>query len=277
MRIRSLLLPIILLLVSGVVGYYFVFRWQRYSGINIDTIPKARVYLNGKDVGVTPYVNENLKPGDYKLRLSAVLEDGQENDFQTQLKLIPGTIAVVNRVFGKTQLDSWGVVISFDKINYPQAALYLASNPDALVRINNVERGLTPQKVSIDKIDKHELTFQRDGYASQSFTVVPEIGYQLNVIADLGSIKDLREDSNASSSAQNNITSQESGQYATVSNTPTGFLRMRFEPSINSVEVGQVLPGESYPILASQSGWVKIKTQVAEGWVTSEYIFVNNN
>ena len=59
-------------------------------------------------------------------------------------------------------------------------------------------------------------------------------------------------------------------------NTPTGFLRVREEPTISSLEIGRVKPQEEYELIEEGDGWFKIKVIPPAGgdivgWVSSQY------
>ncbi len=59
--------------------------------------------------------------------------------------------------------------------------------------------------------------------------------------------------------------------YATVTETPTGWLRVRTSPS--GSEVSKVDVGKTFPILETAGAWMKIQIDDAtEGWVSSKYI-----
>ena len=56
--------------------------------------------------------------------------------------------------------------------------------------------------------------------------------------------------------------------------TPTGFLRVRSEPSSIAKEIGQVEPGNVYYFLEQDTvtGWLKIEYEEGkEGWISSQY------
>jgi hypothetical protein len=70
------------------------------------------------------------------------------------------------------------------------------------------------------------------------------------------------------------VTATSSDQVDTVSvkisDTPTGFLRVRVEPM--GEEIGQVNPGETYKMLSQKNGWYEIQmTDGKSGWVSSQY------
>ena len=72
--------------------------------------------------------------------------------------------------------------------------------------------------------------------------------------------------------ASEDILPQE-GASVVISETPTGWLRVRANPW--GAEVGRVTPGESFPLLDEKDGWFLIEiSDEQSGWVTSEYASV---
>jgi uncharacterized protein YgiM (DUF1202 family) len=60
--------------------------------------------------------------------------------------------------------------------------------------------------------------------------------------------------------------------YVVIKDTPTGFLRVRIEPSTSASESGRVKPGEKYSIVDEKSGWYEIKFDgVNNGWISGQY------
>jgi len=58
----------------------------------------------------------------------------------------------------------------------------------------------------------------------------------------------------------------------TIQDTPTGFLRVREEPSIEASEEAQVKPGDTFGLLDEKDGWYKINYEgKKEGWVYGQY------
>lgn len=57
----------------------------------------------------------------------------------------------------------------------------------------------------------------------------------------------------------------------TVKNTPTGFLRVRKTPG--GEEITMINPGEQYPLVKEQTGWVQIILEDGtSGWVSKQYV-----
>lgn len=57
--------------------------------------------------------------------------------------------------------------------------------------------------------------------------------------------------------------------------TPTGWLRVRTEPSVAASEAAKIKPNEEYPLLEEQEDWFKIQYnedgEEKEGWISSQY------
>ena len=63
------------------------------------------------------------------------------------------------------------------------------------------------------------------------------------------------------------------GKQAKILTTPTGWLRVRSEPSLDGTEITRVDTGGTYQVLEEQTGWVKIRvSDTSEGWVSADYI-----
>lgn len=57
-----------------------------------------------------------------------------------------------------------------------------------------------------------------------------------------------------------------------IKETPTGWLRVRSEPSIDASESAKVNPGESYELVEEKPNWYKILfNDEQEGWVAAQY------
>ena len=58
----------------------------------------------------------------------------------------------------------------------------------------------------------------------------------------------------------------------TILDTPTGWLRVRSEPSTAGTEVAKVDPGKEFPFLEEDGEWYKIEYASGQiGWISSEY------
>jgi len=65
-----------------------------------------------------------------------------------------------------------------------------------------------------------------------------------------------------------------------VANTPTGWLNVRAGASTDYRVITKINPGQVYPLLEENNDWYKIELSIdgekTEGWVSSQYIIINN-
>ena len=62
-----------------------------------------------------------------------------------------------------------------------------------------------------------------------------------------------------------------------IKNTPTGYLNVRIQPSLDNSIISKVYPGETYAYTTTQNGWYLIQLKSKHyGWVDGEYVTSNN-
>src|SRR3990167_8743254 len=62
------------------------------AALQVTSTPEASVFLDGKHLGKTPFFSDQLKEGEYTLKISA-----SEASFSEKIKLTAQTLTVVNR------------------------------------------------------------------------------------------------------------------------------------------------------------------------------------
>src|SRR3989338_6618737 len=62
------------------------------AALQVTSTPEAAVFLDGKHLGKTPFFSDQLRSGEYLLKITAT-----EANFATQLELRESTLTVVNR------------------------------------------------------------------------------------------------------------------------------------------------------------------------------------
>lgn len=264
-------LVIILLLLTTLVGLIFFtlgyFKPQG-SAISVESNPAATLYINGEAVGKTPYVAD-VKPGEVSIKL---VPDGIDTPFfsyETRIDLSPGVKTVVRRDFGKNDSESSGEVISFEKIPEDVASLSIISVPDAAqISIDGTVKGFTPIKISKITPGEHELMVSAPGYVSKSFKISALQNYKLTVISKLA------EDAQVQASPEPVLAAETQIQEVLISSTPTGYLKVRRDPSSASLEIGRVTPGLKYELVNTdkKTGWYQIKYDGEKiGWVSNKY------
>lgn len=239
------------------------------GALQVTSEPNSRVYLDGKFIGQTPLCLCQLKDmvdvGDHTIRL--VPTQGNFIPFEQKIPISQKVLTVVDRSFADGGQSS-GSVISLSKLsNKDDISLSIVSLPSgASVFLDSANIGSTPVRETNVTESDHEIKLSKDGYQDKILKIRTVKGYGLNALVFLGSNPQISSPSAESTPIPLSVTK------ILILDTPTGFLRVRDQPSLNGNQVGQVLPGEKYDLLDEQNGWYKIKLKDGTtGWVSSQY------
>lgn len=236
---------------SALLGY------QVKAGLKVTSMPEATVFLNGKEVGNTPYQDENLQAGDYRVKLEV-----DKSSWEGSVNLSQGTLSVVNRELAETTASSSGEVLTLN----PGKGVVITSSPsEAQVEIDGKDYGKTPLAVSDLSSGEHTFLINHDSFLKRSIRAsLPEnmlLSIDVNLAiseVDLGGIT---------------TPTVISPQKLVVKQTPTGFLRVRNKPSLNGEEVGKVSSGDNLLLLEELSGWDRVRLDNGtEGYISSSYV-----
>ena len=227
-------------------------------------------------MGKTPYTGTS-DAGQINLKL--VPDSNGQNliSYETKLNLVPGIQTVVEREFGPTEESSSGDIISFDKMGGSLAGLVVISTPDnAQVWIDGTSQGFAPYNFNSITTGPHRITVKSAGYADRNMNIKTIEGLKLTVFAKLA-----KGDSISASPSPTPTPIPGPKRFVLISNTPTGFLRMRTEPDTKGEEIAELKTGQKYLYLETDtdSGWYKIQYQDPApglpngitGWVSGQY------
>lgn len=233
------------------------FGIKQKGGISILSTPEeASVFLDGKEVGKTPFEDKNLEIKQYNVKLD---KDGAT--FQGNVKLTPGTLMIINRDLAKNQASSSGEILSLER----GSGITIISNPqDSEVEIDGKVIGITP--ISIKLADgEHTILVSHANYYKRSIKALLPKDYNLTVSVDLA----LSEADLTAISAP--VISQT--PKVIVKQTPTGFLRVRDKGSLSGLEIAQVNIGDKLILLEELNGWDRVRLPGGiEGFVSSAYV-----
>ncbi len=270
------------------------FPGAKKSGLQVTSSPQATVFLDGNSLGLTPVLEEKLKPGAYTLKI--IPTDSTLQPWEAKVTLTGGVLTVVDRKLSPIPDQSHGYVLSFEKTNNKDSQLAVSTLPDAVtVTIDGNPQGFTP--LSLDSIapGDHTIILSSPGFEDKLIRARAVSGFRLTVSAQLAkklAPPTITEESTPSAqltpsptptptkktsfTAPPSTSSAVAKPYVEIQNTPTGFLRVRSEPNTNGQEVAQVKPGEKYPYLnETEGGWHKIQYSTGkEGWVSGQYAIV---
>ncbi len=297
MKKRILLLVLASVLLSG-CSLTGIFR-KKFAAIQISTSPKSEVYLNDEKAGETPFKSEKLKSEEYSIRLVST-EEGM-NDFQTSITLQPNTTAIISYSFAKDRDQSSGYVLTLEPISDEnKAEIAVVTIPDnSSVKLDGQPKGFTPLQIKSTPAGDHKLSLSAPGYKQQQIEIKTIEGHKLTIDAQLAKetlfAEDQLDDNQEEDSSQESAEEEEkkasltttttktktataSAQlekpYLEVLDTPTGWLRVRSEPSTaQDNEIAKINPGESYKYIESNdTGWHRIElTNGEKGWVSGRY------
>lgn len=268
-------LLIAILIFFGVL--FFLDRKTGKGALQATSVPQSKVYLENKLLGTTPFYTRELKQmmdvGDYTIKLVPL--SGDFRVFEEKITINKGTLTAVDRTFADGG-ESDGSIISLSALsNKKDVEILVISLPDgANVFLDSNPVGITPLLLKQVSESDHDLRLTRDGYKDKSIKVKTALGFKLNSLIFLGVNPDLSSESIASVSAKPSPTIKI--PTVIILNTPTGFLRVRESNSVNSLEIGRVLPGEAYELVSEKEGWFEIKLnspagEGKTGWISSSY------
>lgn len=246
---------------------------KQNGALQINSTPEANVFLDGKLMGKTPFKQDNQPAGEVSVKL---IPDTDQNlvSWEGKVKVNNGVLTSIERVLGPTQEQSSGQILTLEKTKAKEPSISVVSLPDgALVKLDGESKGFTPLTLEAISEGEHEIVVSKDGYQEKtlSFKAIPN--YQVIVNVQLAQLITATPTPTPSSGTPSSTSSgQFTGTKVLIKDTPTGWLRVRKEPSTSAEELTKVNPGEEYPLLEEKSGWYKIEYSPGkEGWISASY------
>ena len=244
------------------------------GGLQVTSVPKSKVYLDGKLIGETPLCkcdqNNMITTGEYTIKLVP----SQENFsyFEGKITVSSGTLTVVDRSFGQGGLSQGSIINLIPIDDKKDAQVSIISFPDkAKVFLDNNLSGTSPLLLRNITESDHEVKLSKDGYKEKAIRIRIVAGYKLESIIFLSINQDVGA-SSAAISVPLSISPTPTVKNVIILNTPTGFLRVRESNSISSAQVALVNPRESYELISEQESWYEIKLKDGKtGWISSQY------
>ena len=269
-RLLFYIIPFLGVLITFAAIVLFFNQNSGKGALQVTAVPQSKVYLSGKLIGETPLCKCDPKDvipiGTYRIRLTP--KEGNLKPYDEQIVINKSTLTVVDRTLGE---NSSGSVITLVPLsNKKEIELMVISFPDKTnVFLDNNQRGVTPILLKDVTESDHELKLTKDGYLDKTLRIKTTLGFRLKSVVFLSVNLNI-----ASSSAQSSLSSPQEVKIEKVKilYTPTGFLRVREDSSITSLEIGRVSPGDSLELVTEKEGWFQIKmTDGKTGWVSSQY------
>lgn len=281
---KKLLLLMFLFFAFGVfvlIRYFILQKENPYGRLKVMSSPVASVFLNNLAIGRTPF-EDRIKEGEYVLKL---IPEGVATDtasWQGKIRIYQNSLTYVDRELGSSDLTSAGSVFSTTKMivkpKQPNTGeVEVDTEPNgALVYLDNDEKGTAPLILTDVPAGDHELSVFIPGFFRRTQKINVDPGFKVianfKLAIDQSQKKIEVKDEENSEEKKATETAQTKKSFVIVLDTPTGWLRVRTEPSINASEAARVKPKDKFELLEERSGWYKINYEKdKEGWISSQY------
>lgn len=259
------------------VKLFFDMSQRKGGRLEVLSRPGAAVFLDNVMKGNTPYT-DNLKEGEYILK---IVPDGvatQAASWQRKISIFSGSLTHVDVELQSTDIASWADVFWLTKLGMfsKTSGITIDTEPSgALIYIDNDEKGVSPLTMDAVSQGGHELSVFMPGFSRRSKKINISPRYQLHAYVKLA----------LDPSQKSQYTIIDPGPLATAAasikeptntirilDTPTGWLRVRDEPTLAGSESARVNPGQRFELLEEEIGWYKIKIDAdRQGWISSQY------
>ncbi len=271
--------------------------------LRIESQPEAAVYLNNKSIGKTPITKPLLKvdAGEHTLKITSDISPSLAS-WESKIRIVPNTVTAVTVALSESELTNQSDVLWMEHISGKKTEVVFQSDPDgAIVMVDQDMKGVTPLTLTDLLPGNHEVFVSARGYLPRTVTVKVTPGYRITaqfqlalspgtdatatptpspIATQSGQISPPPTPTEDSKSSTGTPTPKTQTQipdpkkpYAIVKDTPTGFLRLRMEPSTAATEVAKLNPGEKFTILSEESGWYELLySSTQNGWASGQYL-----
>lgn len=263
----------------------------------------SSLFLDGQYLDKTPYINKEIKPGSYTLKIQP--ENQKLIPYETQVTLRKGTLTVVTWNPGNKSENSGGVIYEMEKINSNQGELSFITIPNnSIITFDQGEQQFSPLVLKDIEPGHHQFEISLPSYEKQHHTINIIKGYRINVTAKLAKAKYEADKTQKSETSDTNLESSSSAhkdetvknlimkesledveatQTASISGqavkiNKTSFfqdgkevLKVRKKANPTAEIIGYAKVGKSYSYLDEANGWFKIKIDNQSGWVSGHY------
>lgn len=265
-------------------------RTPKQGELRVDSQPTATIFLDNKNIGKTPY-KDKITVGEYTIKLVAESAGAQVADWEGRIIIGTNLLTYVNANLSDSELTTAVDIVWLEKITSKLSEVSVTTNPDgATMLVDDVSRGVTPLSVADITSGDHSLSVTSQGFLSRTLKIKTTSGYRLianlklalapgGIQASPSAAPDEEQSGTPNATPTKTATSSASKvpdppkPFVIIKDTPTGFLRVRIEPSTSASEAARVNPGEKYTYVDSQNGWYQIKYDSSNtGWVSGQYV-----
>jgi len=280
MKNKLVLLSVLILLFVGfIIIRYFIFNQQSNFGkLKVLSSPSSTIFLNNLAIGKTPF-EDKIKENEYLLKL---IPEGTATDtasWQGKIRIYRNSLTYVDRELGSSDLTSAGAIFTTTKmVGKPQHSdegeIEVETEPaGAIVYLDNDEKGIAPLILTDVPKGDHELSVYSPGFFRRTQKINVDVGYRVTGKFKLAIDQSQRKIGSEDKKEKETTKSADLKKtYVVISDTPTGWLRVREEPSLAASEAAKVKPQDRFELLEEKNGWYKINYEKEkEGWISAQY------
>lgn len=273
-KVLLVILPPLVAIIIFIIVTIILNKSASKGALQVTSVPKSKVYLDGKLLGETPFCkceqNDTLDTGEYTIKL--VPDNNKFSPFESKITISPSVLTVVDRTFGEGGLSQGSIIDLTPISDKNEAQILVVSFPDkANIYLDNNLSGTSPLLLKNVTESDHEIKLSKEGYKEKAVRIRAIKGYKLESIVFLSINQDLTNSSSSALPELSPVPSASQNQ-VTILDTPTGFLRVREDATISSLQVGTVNPGEKYELVSEKEDWFEIKLEDGKtGWISSQY------
>lgn len=289
MRGKLLLFSGFIIIFGGfVLAKFFVIDQQNiYGKLKILSSPTASVFINNLAIRKTPF-EDRYRAGEYILKL---IPEGSATDtasWNGKINVYKNALTYINIELGSSDINSAGEIFTTakmeksTKIGYGE--IYIETEPEgAIVSLDNDEKGVAPLLIQDVIKGEHELSVFMPGFFRRTQKINIDSSYRVNTKFKLAIDQSQKPPFAKASEGQVATESAKISEkkMVIIKESPTGWLRVREEPSLSASESAKVKLGEKYEFLDEKESWYKIKFNgnkdglisgsFEEGWIFSAY------
>lgn len=288
MRKTSMKGKLVLMTVMVVLfGIYLMVKFLFFGSqadlgeLTVLSTPKATVFIDQIQVGTTPH-RQTLKVGEYTIKLIPDKDASQSASWQGKVRVFNNAVTYVGRALGSSDITTAGEISTVTKMERKPSRtdvgeIFINTDPaGALAYLDLDEKGVAPLLLSDVPKGTHEVMVYLPGFLRRTFKLHVEPGYRtattVKLAIDGQSAKTASKSATIKKDAERKTTPDTQQTKIRIKDTPTGWLRVRSEPSVQASESAKVNPGETFDLLEEQQNWYKILfNEEQEGWVTAEF------
>ncbi len=294
---KKLLFLVFLFLIFGVfmgIRYVYLSQSKQEGRIQILSSPNANVIIDGKALGKTPF--ESVLPkGQYSIKLVAdSIEASDSASWEGTVAVEADASTFVSREIGVNDITSSGVIMTVQPIDTKSAKkntgqIEVQTQPDgSIVYLDDEEQGIAPLVALDVEGGDHELSVFSPGFFRRSQRIKIEPGYKIlahyKLAVDPSHKKVEKKPKSEIASDEASLTtptpvvSTRPLLSISINTTDTGWLRVRYEPTLSASEAAKVEPGDRFDVLEEKTGWYKIEYAKGQtGWISTQYTTIESN